>query len=322
VLLIGPVNDRRYLNGVGLLHSRGMLCCVVAMNQGRQIGVRVTVDQRLAEEWQLVLLAQGLSPSLRRSPQGLVLSVPEAEADRALASLSAYEQENPRKVAEHVEEIKAGSVLAGVTVALMLLLFFFVTVRWLPTLTWFERGSADAQLIIRGELWRIVTALTLHDDAVHVLSNAVAAALFFSFVSNMVGVGVGGALVLLAGAGGNLADAFLHGSPHDAVGASTAIFGAVGTLGSLGVMRRRRSALSRWRGWLPMAASLALLGMLGSGGERVDIWAHLFGLLVGALVGIVTALVMPRPPGRLIQWGCGTASIIVLITCWALALML
>jgi hypothetical protein len=42
-----------------------------------------------------VLLAQGLSPSLRRSPEGLVLSVPEAEVDRALASLSAYEQENP-----------------------------------------------------------------------------------------------------------------------------------------------------------------------------------------------------------------------------------
>ena len=62
------------------------------MNQVRQIGVRVTGDQRLAEEWQLVLLAQGLSPSLRRSPEGLVLSVPEAEVDRALASLSAYEQ--------------------------------------------------------------------------------------------------------------------------------------------------------------------------------------------------------------------------------------
>ena len=71
-----------------------------------------------------MLLAQGLSPSLRRSPEGLVLSVPEAEVDRALASLSAYEQENPRKGAEHVEEMKAGSVLAGVTVALMLLLFF------------------------------------------------------------------------------------------------------------------------------------------------------------------------------------------------------
>jgi hypothetical protein len=70
------------------------------MNQGSQILLRVTSDRHLAEEWELVLLAQGLSPSLRWTPDGVVLSVPEAEVDRALASLSAYEGENPRKVAE------------------------------------------------------------------------------------------------------------------------------------------------------------------------------------------------------------------------------
>jgi rhomboid protease GluP len=295
-----------------------MLCYAVTMDPGSQILLRVTGDLHLAEEWELVLLAQGLSPSLRRSPDGVVLSVPEAEVDRALASLSAYEQENPRKVAEHVEPMEAGSVLAGIAVALMLLLFF-VTVQWLPALSWFERGSADAQLIIQGELWRTVTALTLHADAAHALSNAVAAALFFSAVSSMVGAGLGGALVLLAGAGGNLANAFLHGSPHIAVGASTAVFGAVGMLGSLGMIRRRRRALSRWRVWLPVAASLALLGMLGSGGERIDIWAHFFGLLIGSVLGILIALVKPRPPGLPTQWTCGASAVAVLIYCWTLA---
>jgi membrane associated rhomboid family serine protease len=289
------------------------------MNQGSQVLLRVAGDQYLAEEWELVLLAQGLSPSLRRSPDGVVLSVPEDEVDRALASLSAYEQENPRKVAERVEPMESGSLLAGVAVALMLLLFFFVTVQWLPTLSWFERGSADAQLIMQGELGRTVTALTLHADVAHALSNAVAAALFFSAVSSMVGAGLGGTLVLLAGAGGNLANALLHGSLHVAVGASTAVFGAVGMLGSLSMIRRRGSALNRWRVWLPVAASLALLGMLGSGGERVDIWAHFFGLLVGAVLGILIALVAPRPPGLLIQWTCGASTVAVLIYCWTLA---
>jgi membrane associated rhomboid family serine protease len=289
------------------------------MNQGSQVLLRVAGDQYLAEEWELVLLAQGLSPSLRRSPDGVVLSVPEDEVDRALASLSAYEQENPRKVAERVEPMESGSLLAGVAVAVLLLLFFFVTVQWLPTLSWFERGSADAQLILQGELERTVTALTLHADVAHALSNAVAAALFFSAVSGMVGAGLGGALVLLAGAGGNLANALLHDSLHVAVGASTAVFGAVGMLGSLGMIRRRRSALNRWRVWLPVAASLALLGMLGSGGERVDIWAHFFGLLVGAVLGILIALVAPRPPGLLIQWTCGASTVAVLIYCWTLA---
>jgi rhomboid protease GluP len=290
------------------------------MNQDSQTLLRVTGDQRLAEEWELVLLAQGLSPSLRRSADGVVLSVREDEVERALASLSAYEQENPRKVAERVEPMETGSILAGSAVALMLLLFFFVTDQWLPALPWFDRGSADAQRILQGELWRTVTALTLHADVAHALSNAVAVFLFFSAVASMVGVGLGGALVLLAGTGGNIANAFLHGSPHVAVGASTAVFGAVGILGSLGVVRRRPGALSRWRAWLPLAAALALLGMLGSSGERVDIWAHLCGLLVGTVLGVLIALVMPRTPAALsIQWTCGTAASAVLIYCWILA---
>ncbi len=289
------------------------------MNQDSQTLLRVTGDPQLAEEWELVLLAQGLSPSLQRSPDGVLLFVQEDEVERALASLSAYEQENPRKVAERVEPIETGSILAGSAFALMLLLFFFVTDQWLPTLPWFDRGSADAQRILQGELWRTVTALTLHADVAHALSNAVAAFLFFGAVASMAGVGLGGALVLLAGIGGNIANAFLHGSPHVAVGSSTAVFGAVGILGSLGVVRRRPSALSRWRAWLPLAAALALLGMLGSSGERVDVWAHLCGLLVGTVLGLLIALVTRRRPALPIQWTCGTAASAMLIYCWILA---
>jgi membrane associated rhomboid family serine protease len=274
----------------------------------------------LAEEWELVLLAQGLSPSLRRTADGVVLSVPQAEVDRALGSLAAYERENPRKLAERAEPMASGSLLTGVIVALMLLLFFFVTVQWLPAHSWFARGSADAERILQGEHWRTVTALTLHADVAHALSNAVAAALFLGAVSSLVGAGLACALVLLAGAGGNLANAFLHGSPHVAVGASTAVFGAVGMLGSLGLTRRRRSTLSRWRAWLPVAAALALLGMLGSSGQRVDIWAHLCGLLVGAVLGILVALVKPRAPGLRIQWASASAAVALLIYCWILAL--
>ena len=65
------------------------------MNQDSQTNLRVTGDHQLAEEWELVLLAQGLSPIVRRTPDGVVLSVPEAEVDRAFASLSAYDRGEP-----------------------------------------------------------------------------------------------------------------------------------------------------------------------------------------------------------------------------------
>jgi len=209
--------------------------------------------------------------------------------------------------------------VAGAALGLLLLLCYSIAAQWLPKLAWLVRVAADAERIVHGELWRTVTALTLHADIAHVLSNAVAGGLFFTAVASLEGVGFGGALVLLAGAGGNLANAFLHGSAHVSVGASTAVFGAVGLLGSIGMTRRRRSAFSRWRAWLPIAAAFALLGMLGSSGQRVDIWAHFFGLLVGAVLGLRVGLVSPRPPGRRIQWACGTAAVAVIIYCWAVA---
>ena len=205
------------------------------------------------------------------------------------------------------------------SIGLMLGLFYSITVQWLPALSWFARGAADAERILQGELWRTVTALTLHADVAHVLSNAIAAGLFLSAVNGMLGAGIGGALVLLAGAGGNLVNAMLHGSPHVSVGASTAVFGAVGLLGILGLARRHRSALSGWRAWLPVFAALALLGMLGSSGQRVDIWAHLFGLLVGAVIGLPFGLVQPRATGFPLQWTCGTAALATLVYCWILA---
>lgn len=291
------------------------------MSNDSEFPLRVIRDQRLAEEWELVLLAQGLSPALRPSADGVVLCVPAGEMDRARAALSAYESENPPKLVEEREAVgSADSFAASAVAGLFLLAFFSVTVLSNPTMSWFARGSADAQKILNGELWRTVTALTLHADVAHALSNAFALALFLGAVSSVLGTGLGCALILLAGAGGNLANAFMHGSPHVSVGASTSVFGAVGMLGGLGVVMRRTRTLSRRRAWLPIAAALALLGMLGSGAGRVDVWAHLFGLLVGIVLGILIALAAPRAPGLAIQWACGGAAVAMLIYCWTLAL--
>jgi membrane associated rhomboid family serine protease len=290
------------------------------MTTDSETPLRVTRDHALAQEWELVLVAQGLSPSVHQTSDGILLSVPEKELERALASLSAYERENPAKLAERDEPIASAAPLAAILVAAMLVVFFSVTVSWNPSVPWFERGSADADRILRGELWRTVTALTLHADIVHVLSNAIAAAVFLGAVYGMSGVGLGSALVLLAGAGGNLANALLHGSSHVSVGASTAIFASVGILGSSGMVRRRRRATPRRRAWLPVAAALALLAILGTGGQRVDILAHLFGFLLGGVLGILFAFVAPDPPGLGVQWLCGFTVLALLIYCWTLAL--
>ena len=239
---------------------------------------------------------------------------------KALIGLSTYEGENPPKLRERDAPAEPPNFIAGASIAGILMLFFFITVALYPTVPWFEHGSADADRILLGELWRTVTALTLHANLAHVLSNAIGITLFLGALSSIVGPGLGSALVLLAGACGNLANALIHDSAHVSVGASTSVFGAVGMLGGLGLARRGRKKVSGRRAWIPVAAALALLAMLGAGEERVDVLAHLFGFLFGSVLGFLSAFVTPRPPGFRIQWACGTAAFALVVWCWFFAL--
>lgn len=282
--------------------------------------MRLTHDYKMAEEWELVLIAQGLSPTLTRTEEGFVLSVPEDELETAAASLSAYEKENAAEHLEQNDPVQSPNWPAGIIAAEILFAFYCVTVMRNTALPWAARGSADAGRILHGELWRTVTALTLHNDLAHALSNAGAAAIFFSIIYGMLGAGLGSALVLLAGACGNLANALIQGSPHISVGASTSIFGAVGMLGGMGMVRRRQMPIPPRRAWIPIAAAMALLAMLGAGGPQVDVLAHLFGFLFGGILGAISALIASQPPGPVIQRASGFAALGLLIYCWALAL--
>ena len=290
-----------------------------SLSNASEIPLRVTRDRKLAEEWELALVAQGLSPSLRWGQEGFVLSVPATEQDRAVAGLAAYEKENPRELPAEESPAAPPDLVVGASVAAILLLFFVITAWW-SDLPWFERGSADSERLLRGELWRTVTALTLHTNLAHALSNAIAIALFLGALSSTMGPGLASALVLVAGASGNLVNALVHGSAHVSVGGSTSVFGAVGILGGSALARRGREKLINRRAWLPLAATLALLAMLGTGGEHVDVLAHLFGFVFGAALGTLYGFVTTRPPGRFLQWACGAAAVAVLIFCWSLAL--
>ncbi len=264
-------------------------------------------------------MAEGLSPRVVRTADGIIIAVPDQHVERALAALTAYDRENSPKPRPVDELVGPAGFLSAVAIAVVLLLFFFATVEWSSTVPWFERGSADAGRITHGEWWRAVTALTLHTDIVHALSNAVGVVVFFGALFGILGPGLGSALVLAAGAGGNLANAFLYGVPHLSVGVSTSVFAAVGALGGLGMVKRCRSERHK-RSWMPMAAALALLAMLGSGGERVDIWAHLFGLLLGGFIGTAIGLINPNAPQPWIQWLYGSATLALLAYSWILAL--
>ncbi len=291
------------------------------MSDASEEPLRRAPSRKVAEEWALVLLSAGVSVRVRGRGEGSSLSVAPEHSERAEAILVAYERENP--VADEPAQPPVAAGLhgnSGFALAVALIAFHLVTGPRDPSLVWFELGSADAERILAGELWRPITALTLHADFAHVLGNALIGGFFAAALCGSVGPGVGFALLLAAGAGGNLLNALVHTSRHISVGASTAVFGAVGILVGLGVARRQRLGFASRRAWAPLAAGLGVLAMLGAGGGRTDLWAHLFGLLTGAVIGLLASRRLLRPPGVWIQASLGILAAALVLGCWWVAL--
>jgi len=283
--------------------------------------VRVTPERHRADEWAMVLAAGGIPHWLRPRLDGWAVVVAARDADAAREALDAYDLENITDTAgasgDPAPPVRGATAL-GIAVGLLLIGFFVVTGARANRSAWFERGGADAERIVAGEWWRTVTALTLHADAPHVVGNAAASVLLVGAACHQFGPGVGLWLVLLAGTGGNALTAVAYGTHHDSVGASTAMFGAIGILAATRVMSRGQYPVARER-WMIVAASLALLALLGASPDA-DLLAHLFGLLLGGALGVAASPVLRwrlRPPT---QWALDVAVLTFVVGAWRRAM--
>ena len=293
------------------------------MTTGRssECAVCASQDARRAEECAVVLGASGIAHRLEPTATGWAVVVAASDLDRASRALAAYDEESRDDGAVDASSPPVyGANWLGMFMAVALVGFFARTgPRALGNL-WFERGSASAERILAGEVWRTVTALTLHADFTHVLGNAIACLVLVTAAAWWLGPGMGTWLVLFSGAGGNALTAMVRGAPHVSVGASTAIFGALGILAVLQFMARRERPASGGKAWVVVAASVVLLGTLGVG-PGSDVLAHFFGFVVGAGLGMGAALVRRRPLRGLIQWGLVLAAGTMVIGCWRIALV-
>ena len=264
-----------------------------------------------------MLAAAGTPHWLRRRRDGWAVIVPPDDVPSALASLAAYDQENSREGTSRRDETTSSRpmTIVGAVVALLLIGFFAITGPRAAHSTWFEHGSADAARMMAGEWWRAITALTLHADAPHLAGNAAAIVVLVTAVCWHLGPGVGLWLLLLAGAGGNALTAAVHGGDHVSVGASTATFGAIGILAALRVIG---GGAGGRKSWVVIAASLALLALLGTG-PHADLLAHLFGFLLGGGLGLIAALTIRSIPPAPVQWLLAAAAGAIVVGAWRVA---
>jgi membrane associated rhomboid family serine protease len=155
----------------------------------------------------------------------------------------------------------------------------------------------------------------LHADYPHLAGNMAGIAIFGTWVCNITGAGIGWLMILLTGILGNLANAELFQYGHNSIGASTAVFGAVGFLAAYQLDRKIKVAGQRRKAWIPLAGGLALLAFLGAGAHS-DLTAHLFGFLAGIFLGLVYAMYLHRVLKGRHQTYCMAAAIGIVIFSW------
>jgi membrane associated rhomboid family serine protease len=276
----------------------------------------------------LVLDSRSIPCCIKNDGETWHLLVPEQHAVSARMELQQYEEKNrnwpPRRSDIHTA---FENTLPTISILLLLATFYNVTLISfsLPgygLLDLNELGVAHAAGIRDGQWWRAVTALTLHADLTHLLSNLAIGGTFIIILCRELGSGLGWSLLLCSGALGNLLNAWVQSPDHRSVGASTAVFGAVGILASISAMRDRHQLRQRW--FIPVAAGLALLALLGTEGKQTDLGAHLFGFSFGALFGLIMEYLVSRygPPGRLLNALLALASAALVAVAWQVAITL
>jgi len=135
--------------------------------------------------------------------------------------------------------------------------------------------AQTGELFFAGAYWQIFTAMFVHFDILHITFNMVALAYFGRLDESSYSREEYLAIYLGAGLLGNVASLFLLPANVPTGGASGAIFGLVGAY----VASERKGAN------FLMAILFASLIFFDSVGPNVNIFAHLFGVVVGFLIG-------------------------------------
>ena len=271
----------------------------------------------------LVLKALDIPHVVDRYEDAYVLMVEAAFFARAQQEIKSYAEENRDWRATPVEEpIVRHTAWPGVAgYVLVLLAVGFAAAESLGGENWFQSGRFHAGRVASGEWWRAVTALTLHADVGHLISNLGFGALFGYFAGQLLGAGFAWFGILIAAIFANGLNAFVQPDSHTSVGASTAVFAALGLVSAAAWIRRRKFD-HRWAyRSAPLLGGVLLLAYTGFSGERTDVGAHLAGFFMGLIAGrLYTWIELTVDLKKINQLLYGYVSLGIVALAWLVAL--
>ena len=282
-------------------------------------------SKRAVRNGALALQARGIGHMIQSGGSGVRITVAESEVAAALEELRAIQVEETTwdQPQPAPPPLRTSGVRGAVAFGLLILVLFPIGQLGAFDLNWWKEGLMSAGLVRDGEVWRTVTALTLHVDLQHLVGNLVFGGLFGLLAAQTLGTGLAWWCTLLAGAAGNLTESFLTPPDHTAVGASTAIFGTLGLMVTSEWTRRGQQRSPWVRRVAPLFGGAVLFGWLGvgDGSGRVDVLAHATGFAAGAVIGVVVArLQLARRTGPRAQAALVVATVALIALAWAAAL--
>jgi len=269
-----------------------------------------------ADTYGLVLSSSGISHRSRKGKHGWEILVNDTEYEKARNTIEQYLKENQDfQLPDEPLRYKYYRTYTGLWVSVMLLACHVAIAMGNDSQVFVRAYGSSAFHILHGELYRTVTSLMIHANALHLAGNILGIAIFGTAVCTIMGWGIGWLMILVTGIAGNLVNAVLYKAGHLSVGASTAVFGAIGILAAHQFLKKFKLPGRRMRAWLPLGGGLALLGILGSG-EHTDLTAHLFGFAAGIILGALYGVLVKRPAAKAYQACFLLIALSVLVMSW------
>jgi rhomboid protease GluP len=285
-------------------------------------------SRKQCDERAFVLAAVGIPAGVAYDGFQYLLEVSQPDASTAIGHLTQYESERrprppPPPALPSLPNAWVGCAIYVVTLIAIGLLISNGAWR----LDAFDVGELDAARLKHGQWWRAWTALTLHRDGSHLTANLAAGVWFGYLAARQIGSGTTWFLIVTGAAAANLLEGLLGPALHRSVGASTAVFTALGLM-SAHSWRLRAPAIQRWAlRWAPLVAGVVLLGWFGSGDNDpdavapTDVVAHVLGFVMGVLLGAAMAQQRAQAlAARIPQWLAGLAALLSIAIAWTCAL--
>lgn len=256
------------------------------MSENKETLLRTLTSPQQLNVASLVLSAAGITHRIHYIDQNnLEIYVATELTEKAKFELEEYQLENANwPPVETIDTYTPIFRAMSFIIVGLLVYIYSQTGDWTQDGFWFRQGAGNSKAILLGnEYFRLITALILHADLVHLMGNCLLGGFVIHFFLGITGNGIGLLMILLTGATANYINVLAHGPGHNFVGFSTSIFSVIGMLCAIRFSGKTHKTSLQFI--LPLMSGLALLAFLGSSGPRTDLGGHFFGLLTGLVFG-------------------------------------